>query len=144
MRFHNLKKLTFRLFEPFREFWSRSAWLYQFNPWNGRNPSSFLAYQVASLTYYSNGSGTSNLRWRGRDCVSIPLAATALWQLSQESLTAMKAPPSTSERRKGARIRWLNRTVLGIGLTSLFSNWSHEIATTLVPAFLASMGVAAA
>jgi hypothetical protein len=56
----------------------------------------------------------------------------------------MKVPPSTSERKKGARIRWLNRTVLGIGLTSLFSNWSHEIATTLVPAFLASMGVAAA
>jgi MFS family permease len=41
-------------------------------------------------------------------------------------------------------MRWLNRTVLGIGLASLFSDWSHEIATTLMPAFLASMGVAAA
>ncbi|MBI4657784.1 MAG: MFS transporter [Verrucomicrobia bacterium] len=40
--------------------------------------------------------------------------------------------------------RWLNRTVLGIGLASLFSDWSHEIATTLLPAFLATMGVAAA
>ena len=39
---------------------------------------------------------------------------------------------------------WLNRTVLGIGLASLFSDWSHEIATTLMPAFLATMGVAAA
>jgi hypothetical protein len=39
---------------------------------------------------------------------------------------------------------WLNRTVLGIGLASLFSDWSHEIATTPMPAFLASMGVAAA
>lgn len=39
--------------------------------------------------------------------------------------------------------RWLNRTVLGIGLASLFSDWSHEIATTLLPAFLATMGVAA-
>lgn len=38
---------------------------------------------------------------------------------------------------------WLNRTVLGIGLASLFSDWSHEIATTLMPAFLATMGVAA-
>ena len=38
----------------------------------------------------------------------------------------------------------MNRTVLGIGLASLFSDWSHEIATTLMPAFLASMGVAAA
>ena len=41
-------------------------------------------------------------------------------------------------------MRWLNRTVLGIGLASLFSDWSHEIATTLMPAFLASMGAAAA
>ncbi len=39
---------------------------------------------------------------------------------------------------------WLNRTVLGIGLASLFSDWSHEIATTVMPAFLGSMGVAAA
>ena len=41
------------------------------------------------------------------------------------------------------RIPWLNRTVLGIGLASLFSDWSHEIATTVMPAFLATMGVAA-
>jgi MFS family permease len=42
------------------------------------------------------------------------------------------------------RFRWLNRTVLGIGLASLLSDWSHEIATTVLPAFLASMGAAAA
>ena len=42
------------------------------------------------------------------------------------------------------RLPWLNRTVVGIGLASLFSDWSHEIATTLLPAFLATMGVAAA
>src|SRR5258706_11469277 len=42
------------------------------------------------------------------------------------------------------KIRWLNRTVLGIGLASLFSDWSHEIATTVLPTFLATMGVAAA
>jgi MFS family permease len=40
--------------------------------------------------------------------------------------------------------RWLNRTVIGIGLASLFSDWSHEIATALLPAFLATMGSAAA
>ena len=34
--------------------------------------------------------------------------------------------------------------MLGIGLASLFSDWSHEIATTLMPSFLATMGVAAA
>ena len=42
-----------------------------------------------------------------------------------------------------SRFRWLNRTVLGIGLASLCSDFSHEIATALLPAFLASMGVAA-
>lgn len=42
------------------------------------------------------------------------------------------------------RTRWLNRTVVGVGLASLFSDWSHEIATTVMPAFLATMGVAAA
>ncbi len=41
------------------------------------------------------------------------------------------------------RVRWLNRTVLGIGLASLCSDFSHEVATSLMPAFLASMGVAA-
>jgi MFS family permease len=43
-----------------------------------------------------------------------------------------------------SRRRWLNSTVLGIGLASLFSDWSHEIATTAMPALLATMGVAAA
>jgi MFS family permease len=42
------------------------------------------------------------------------------------------------------RPRWLNRTVIGVGLTSLLSDWSHETATTLLPTFLATMGVAAA
>jgi len=35
---------------------------------------------------------------------------------------------------------WLNRTTLGIGLASLFSDWSHEIATAILPAFLDSLG----
>jgi len=30
--------------------------------------------------------------------------------------------------------KWLNRTVLGVGLTSLFSDWSHETATTFLTA----------
>jgi MFS family permease len=40
--------------------------------------------------------------------------------------------------------KWLNRTVLGIALASLFSDWSHEIASAVLPTFLATMGVAAA
>jgi MFS family permease len=35
---------------------------------------------------------------------------------------------------------WLNRTVLGVGLTSLLSDWSHETATAVLPAFLAVIG----
>ena len=50
--------------------------------------------------------------------------------------------PDTRHPANG-RPRWLNRTVLGIGLASLFSDWSHEMATTVMPAFLATMGVAA-
>jgi len=35
---------------------------------------------------------------------------------------------------------WLNRTVFGVGLTSLFSDWSHETATAVLPTFLAAIG----
>jgi len=49
-----------------------------------------------------------------------------------------------SESQPTRRFHWLNRTVLGIGLASLFSDWSHEIATSVMPAFLATMGGAAA
>lgn len=40
--------------------------------------------------------------------------------------------------------RWLNRTVLGVGLASLCSDLSHETVTVLLPGFLASMGASAA
>ena len=50
-------------------------------------------------------------------------------------------PPPTSLAASPRPPRWLNRTVLGIGLASLFSDWSHETATAVLPAFL---GVAAA
>jgi MFS family permease len=39
--------------------------------------------------------------------------------------------------------RWLTRGVLGIGLASLFSDWGHEAATAVLPAFLASLGAPA-
>jgi MFS family permease len=44
------------------------------------------------------------------------------------------------EYDKASSAHWLNRTVLGVGLTSLFSDWSHEIATAILPAFLATFG----
>jgi hypothetical protein len=48
------------------------------------------------------------------------------------------------QSRSSSAQSWLNRTVLGIALPSLFSDWSHEIATAVLPAFLGSLGVAAA
>ena len=33
--------------------------------------------------------------------------------------------------------RWLNRSILGIGLASLFSDLSHEMATTILPLYVA-------
>ena len=48
---------------------------------------------------------------------------------------------STLPRRKSTR--WLTTTVFGIGMASLFSDLSHEAATSVLPALLASMGVAA-
>ena len=47
---------------------------------------------------------------------------------------AVGSPPSK---------RWLTRGVLGIGLASLFSDWGHEAATAILPAFLASLGAPA-
>jgi predicted MFS family arabinose efflux permease len=43
-----------------------------------------------------------------------------------------------------ARARWLNRTVLGVGLASLLSDVGHEMATAALPAFLASLGASSA
>ncbi len=40
--------------------------------------------------------------------------------------------------------RWLNSTVLGIGVASLFSDVGHEMATTVMPALLASLGASSA
>src|SRR5277367_1344400 len=39
---------------------------------------------------------------------------------------------------------WLNSTVLGMGLASFFSDMGHEMATTVLPAFLAAIGASSA
>ena len=35
---------------------------------------------------------------------------------------------------------WLNRTILALGIVSFFSDFGSEMATALLPAFLASLG----
>jgi len=45
-----------------------------------------------------------------------------------------------SEPSPSSRPSWLNRTVVGIALTSLASDWSHEMATAVLPALLITLG----
>src|SRR6266446_3213113 len=56
------------------------------------------------------------------------------FQLSTVDCKLSPMPESSQQQS------WLNRTVLGVGLTSLFSDWSHETATAVLPAFLAAIG----
>lgn len=53
------------------------------------------------------------------------------------------AVESGAQPERAAPAKWLNRTTLGIGLTSLLSDWSHEIATAILPVFLMSLGAGA-
>jgi len=46
--------------------------------------------------------------------------------------------------RADSKISWINPTVIGIGLASLFSDVGHEMATAAMPALLASIGASSA
>jgi MFS family permease len=50
---------------------------------------------------------------------------------------------STSESA-ATELPWLNRNVIGMGLTSFLSDASHEIATAILPLFMAAIGAPAA
>ncbi|HEY8073411.1 MAG TPA: MFS transporter, partial [Labilithrix sp.] len=49
-----------------------------------------------------------------------------------------------TEKERPTRARWLNSTVLGIGVASLLADSGHEMATAALPAFLASLGASSA
>ena len=51
---------------------------------------------------------------------------------------------SSEPLSSGSRAGWLNRTVLAVGLASLFADVGHEMATTTMPALLASFGASSA
>lgn len=59
-----------------------------------------------------------------------------------ENVAALKG--DENKKAKPTRGSWLNRTVLGIGLASLFSDVGHEMATTAMPALLATVGASSA
>ena len=50
----------------------------------------------------------------------------------------MKPDTSNPSAIKGQK--WLNRNILALGLTSFFSDFGHEMATSILPAFLVSIG----
>jgi len=45
---------------------------------------------------------------------------------------------------KTNKSKWLNRNIFAMGLTSFFSDFGHEMATAILPAFLVSVGGSAA
>lgn len=47
---------------------------------------------------------------------------------------------NVGEHSSNKKSKWLNRSVAGMGLTSFFSDASHEMATTVLPGFLATIG----
>jgi MFS family permease len=49
-----------------------------------------------------------------------------------------------NRRRPAGPNRWLNRNVVGMGVTSLLSDAGHEMATAVLPAFLGLIGAPAA
>ncbi|MBO0721980.1 MAG: MFS transporter [Blastocatellia bacterium] len=49
-----------------------------------------------------------------------------------------------SKKAKQQGVKWLNSTIIGIGVASLFSDIGHEMATTALPALLASVGATSA
>src|SRR5256885_9073576 len=54
----------------------------------------------------------------------------------------MTGPHETPQAK--VALRWLNSTVVGIALASLFSDVGHEMATTSMPLLLASLGMGSA
>jgi MFS family permease len=52
--------------------------------------------------------------------------------------------PSDSQEPSQPTGKWLNRSVAGMGLASLFSDLGHEAATAILPLFLISIGAPAA
>jgi MFS family permease len=62
----------------------------------------------------------------------------------QGILQLMPQDETTTELRSDKPQGWLNRTVVGAGITSALGDVSHESATTVLPGFLAVLGIPAA
>jgi MFS family permease len=58
--------------------------------------------------------------------------------------TNRPAQATSSGPVEGPQAKWMNRNVVGMALTSLLSDVSHEMATAVLPGFLTALGVSAA
>jgi len=86
-------------------------------------------------------------RWRAarvaRAILATPTANSCPEERARQVATNDNQSAINHVRRSSSRFAWLNRTVLGIGFASLFSDASHETVTSLLPAFLATLGAGA-
>ena len=52
----------------------------------------------------------------------------------------MNPPSRPGESDREAEESWLNRNVVGMGVSSLLSDWGHEMATAILPLFIVMIG----
>ena len=59
-----------------------------------------------------------------------------LKNLSSENSAVARGAKMIKKREGTGPPSWLNRNVIGMGLSSLFSDMSHEMATAILPFFI--------
>src|SRR5262245_29779062 len=62
----------------------------------------------------------------------------------ERSMAEQEVLLAASGELSGAPTRWLNRTVVGAGLTSALGDFCYETTTVILPGFLAVLGASAA
>lgn len=82
---------------------------------------------------------------RGVAAVMHPMRSAWLAAAADDADARVRSAARTALDSDGSGRRpWLNRNVVGMGITSLLSDAGHEMATAVLPAFLATLGVSAA
>lgn len=92
--------------------------------------------------------GAVRVREKAQDAIALIEGTTSFLQenlaLRRDHTTARagdRFPAATFDQAGSARsANWLNRNVVGMGVTSLLSDACHEMATAILPSFLTSIG----
>jgi MFS family permease len=114
----------------------------------GHDQDPYVAAEaVRALTLIGHPEGLEVVRrMAGEDCsVVVKSAARESLGLSEDapSRPPDPGPSNLVPTRQAPQRRWANRNVLAMGATSFLSDTSHEMATSLLPGFLASIGAPA-